>query len=173
MTVHAIRRLSPADAPPYRALMLEAYATAPEAFTSSVAEREHLPLTWWESRVEAGPDVKELVCGAFAQDVLVGVAGLTFEQRERTRHKATLFGMFVRQEARGTGIARSLVQEILAQARLRASTQLVQLTVTESNLAAVRLYGSCGFAIFGTEPMAVRLGERFITKLHMWQTVGR
>ncbi|MBS0426345.1 MAG: GNAT family N-acetyltransferase, partial [Proteobacteria bacterium] len=45
-----VRRLAPADAPAYRALMLDAYARHPEAFTSTVAEREPLPLAWWEAR---------------------------------------------------------------------------------------------------------------------------
>jgi hypothetical protein len=71
----AVRRLTPADAADYRALMLEAYAIAPDAFTSSVAEREALPLQWWESRVCEGADARELVCGAFLADDLAGVAG--------------------------------------------------------------------------------------------------
>ena len=167
-----VRRLTPADAADYRALMLEAYAIVPDAFTSSVAERAALPLQWWKSRISEAADAPELVCGAFLADELAGVAGLRFGQRERTKHKSTLFGMFVRPRCRGEGVARALVAEILGLAERSPATEVVQLTVTESNVPAVRLYESCGFETFGTEPFAVKLGDRFITKLHMWYRIG-
>ncbi|MFT3957114.1 MAG: GNAT family N-acetyltransferase [Piscinibacter sp.] len=173
MTAALVRRLTPADAAAHRALMLEAYALAPDAFTSSVAEREGLPLSWWAARMADGPGAAELVCGAFAGETLVGAAGLAFEQRERTRHKATLFGMYVRPAARGQGVARRLVEAVLAQARSSPLTELVQLTVTESNAAAVQLYARCGFVPFGSEPCAVKLGDRCVTKLHLWQRIVR
>lgn len=163
-----IRLLVAADAAAYRALMLEAYTLVPDAFTSSVAEREALPLDWWVRRIGAAPDAPELVWGAFVGDTLAGVAGLAFEQRERTRHKAVLFGMYLRPAARGHGLARRLVQALLDAARQAPATQIVQLTVTDTNAAAIRLYTGCGFAPFGSEPFAVRLGERYITKLHLW-----
>jgi len=168
-----IRRLVPSDASRHRALMLEAYASAPDAFTSSVTEREKLPLEWWAARMSDMPEAPELVCGAFAADELVGAAGLQFEQRERTRHKATLFGMVVGPAARGQGLGKRLIEEILREARQSPLTTVVQLTVTESNAAAVGLYRNCGFVPFGVEPFAVKLGEHFITKLHMWYRVER
>ena len=42
-----VRRLVLSDALLYRALMLEAYTLMPEAFTSSIAGREALPLSSW------------------------------------------------------------------------------------------------------------------------------
>lgn len=173
MPAASIRRLTPADAAAHRALMLEAYAQVPEAFTSSVAEREGLPLSWWAARMSGEPGAAELVCGAFDGESLVGAAGLAFEQRERSRHKATLFGMYVRPAARGQGVARRLVDTVLAQARSSPVTEIVQLTVSEPNTAALQLYERCGFTLFGTEPFAVKLGDRFITKLHLWQRIVR
>jgi len=173
MQQRLVRRLVPSDVASYRALMLEAYAQAPEAFTSSSAERERMPLEWWAARISDAADARELVCGAFLGDELVGAAGLGFEQRERTRHKATLFGMYVRPAARGGGIARAIVHAILRHARQSPLTELVQLTVSESNVAALRLYARCGFVPFGREPFAVKLGERYITKVHMWRAIER
>jgi hypothetical protein len=34
----------------------------------------------------------------------------------------------------------------------------VQLTVTQGNVAAVRLYERCGFTVYGVEPLAIRVG---------------
>lgn len=167
-----LRRLGPADAPALRALMLEAYTLCPEAFTSSAAEREQLPLAWWQARVGPGPEAPELVFGAFVGDTLVGAAGLAREPRERTRHKATLFGMYVQAPARGGGLGRRLVEQVLGQARATPGVELVQLTVSEANASALQLYRRCGFESFGTEPMAVKLGERYVAKIHLWRPVG-
>src|SRR5438132_13781054 len=126
----SIKRLGPGDAPTYRALMLEAYEMHPDAFTSSVAERAALPLSWWESRVAPGGQATEVVFGAFDDAPLAGVAGLSFETREKARHQATLFGMYVPPRGRGHGIGLRLVEAALAFARSRSAIKVVQLTVT-------------------------------------------
>ncbi len=166
-----IERLTPSHAGAYRALMLEAYTVHPDAFTSTVAERERQPITWWESRLSADPAATRMVLGAFQAGELAGVVGLSFEQREKVRHKATLFGMYVRPTLRHRGIARQLVQSALQCAREHPDMKLVQLTVTETNAAAVALYESCGFTSFGVEPMAIAAGSGYLSKLHMWRRI--
>lgn len=168
MTTADIRRLAAADAEDYRALMLHGFTHEPDAFTSTAAERSALPLTWWLSRIGAAPDSPEVVLGAFCEGVLVGAAGLSREQRERTCHKASLFGMYVAPGFRKLGLARKLVQAVLGQARGLQGLKLVQLTVTDTNGAAVKLYESCGFSSFGIEPYGNRVGNGFVAKRHMW-----
>jgi RimJ/RimL family protein N-acetyltransferase len=177
-----IRRLSPPDAAAYRALMLRAYGDHPDAFTASVAEREAHPLSWWQARVARdGADqnegkADEVVFGAFEGDTragtvaetLVGAAGFRRETREKTRHKSTLFGMYVAPGARESGTGDQLVRAVLAHARECAGLRVVQLTVSEGNARARRLYERCGFMPFGVEPMAVREGDGFIAKVHLW-----
>ncbi len=91
-----VRRLVPADAASYRALMIGAYRDEKDAFTSTAAEREALPLAWWEARVAVAADTAEQVFGAFDAGRLVGVAGLTFERRTRTRLLIELGGLVVK-----------------------------------------------------------------------------
>ena len=167
-----IRRLIPSDAAPYRDLMLAAYASNPDAFTSSVAERAALPISWWESRVSAEPEATEIVLGGFREDHLVGVAGLSFETREKVRHKATLFGMYVTPDFRQDGLGEMLVAAALDHARGRNGVRIVQLTVTKGNLAATSLYERSGFVEFGVEPFAVAVGDGFVAKVHMWLDLG-
>jgi RimJ/RimL family protein N-acetyltransferase len=114
-----------------------------------------------------------MVIGAFARDTLVGVAGLAFESREKAKHKATLFGMYVPAAHRNRGLGRRLVIEALAKAKDRPATRLVQLTVTDGNAAAEALYASCGFVRFGVEPFAVAVEDRFVAKVHMWCDLER
>lgn len=163
-----IRRLVAADVIAYRNLMLEAYEMHVDAFTSSAAERAALPMSWWERRLRTDPAADEIVIGALLGDTLAGVAGLSFEPREKAKHKATLFGMYVPQAQRQRGLGRQLVMAALTHARHRHGTRLVQLTVTQGNAAAEALYRRCGFIPFGLEPFAVAVGGGYVSKVHMW-----
>ncbi|MBH9551966.1 GNAT family N-acetyltransferase [Inhella gelatinilytica] len=164
-----VRRLGPADAEAYRALCLRAYAEHPDAFTATVDERAAKPMGFWLSRVNDAADADECVFGALAEGELVGFAGLEFESRPKTRHKAGLFGMYVRPDQRGRRAGDALVQAVLAAARARPGVRFIKLTVTEGNASAEALYTRCGFERFGVEPLAmldvVRGG--FLAKVHM------
>ncbi|TXT34555.1 MAG: acetyltransferase [Comamonadaceae bacterium] len=161
-------RLTPQHAPEYRALMLEAYAQHPDAFTSSAAERAQLPVAWWEDRLAAGEMPQEIVFGCFTDGVLSGVAGLAFETREKVKHKATLFGMYVPTRHRNLGLGSKLLATALTYARTRPGVLLVQLTVTDGNTAAQSLYERHGFLPFGLEPFAVAVGSGYVSKSHLW-----
>lgn len=163
-----VTRLTPAHAEPYRALMLEAYAHHPDAFTSSVAERSILPVSWWQGRLASGASANEVVFGVFIQEELAGVAGISFDTREKTKHKSTLFGMYVPGRFRKQGIGRQLIGEVLRYAKTHPYTTITQLTVTVGNTPALKLYESSGFMQFGTEPFAVRVGAEYVSKVHMW-----
>jgi GNAT superfamily N-acetyltransferase len=163
-----IARLTPRHAAAYRALMLEAYTLHPAAFTSSADERSRLPLAWWEQRLSIEQLADEVVLGAFENEALAGVAGLSFEKREKVRHKATLFGMYVPARSARQGLGRRLLQSALQCAREQEHVLLVQLTVTRGNAAAQSLYERSGFTAFGIEPCAVAVGTAFVDKVHMW-----
>jgi ribosomal protein S18 acetylase RimI-like enzyme len=161
-----VRRLVPTDAEAYRTLMLEAFARHPDAFTSTAAERARLPIDWWRARLE--PRSHEVLFGACVAGRLAGAVGLAFEQRARTRHKVLLFGMYVAPEHRSRGCGSRLLDAALEQARAAPGVELVQLTVTEHNRAALALYRSRGFVEWGLEPRAVTLGDGHAAKLHLW-----
>lgn len=161
-----IERLDASHALAYRELMLEAYDCHPQAFTSSVRERATMPLSWWEARLTSKLDA---VLGAFEGGTLAGIVGLAFEPREKARHKATLFGMYVSADFRRHGLGHELVQAALTEAHNHPALKLIQLTVTAGNDAAFNLYQRCGFIQFGLEPLAVRVGEDYFDKIHMWR----
>jgi ribosomal protein S18 acetylase RimI-like enzyme len=163
-----IRRLTPADAVAYRQLMLEAYQSHPEAFTSSVEERAALPLSWWASRLAEATLAPEVVFAGFDGGRLAGVVGIAFESREKVRHKANLFGMYVPVRYRGSGLGRQLIETALNHARQRGGIRVVELSVTDDNAEASQLYQRCGFTSYGLEPLAVRVGDRFVAKRHMY-----
>lgn len=158
-----IRRLGAGDAAAHRALMLAAYRLHGDAFTATVEERGPLPLDWWKSRIES-----EFVVGAWQGERLVGAAGLAREPRPKTRHKATLFGMYVEAAFTGRGIGERLVAAILDHAGTQDGLRIVQLTVSETNRSARALYERCGFAAFGVEPFAITSEAGYLAKVHLW-----
>ncbi|MEJ1226714.1 GNAT family N-acetyltransferase [Pseudomonas sp. CCNWLW56] len=161
----SIRRLRAGDAQAYRELMLQAYERHPQAFTSSVSERAAMPMNWWESRLTGRFDV---VLGAFVADELAAIVGLALDHRQKARHKATLFGMYVDDAHRHRGLGQRLLEAALAEARRHDFLRLVQLTVTAGNDPAIKLYQRCGFVLYGLEPMAIRGGDEYFDKIHMW-----
>jgi RimJ/RimL family protein N-acetyltransferase len=163
-----VRLLTPADAAPYRALMLEAYEQASDAFTSTAEERRAEPLTWWTERI-AAPDGRTLAFGAWDDEALVGTVALECSAKPKTRHSALVIGMYVQPAARGRGAGAMLLRATLDAAAARPALRTLRLTVTEGNEPAIRLYASLGFATWGVEPMALRMGEAFRGRVHMWR----
>lgn len=163
------RLLDGADAPVYRRFMLEAYADTPDAFTSTVQERASAPLEWWARRLN---DPLGRVWGAWADGELVGTVSLSCNARPKTRHKGQLQAMAVAAPWRGRGVGYALVQHLLHSARATLGLQMVALTVTEGNAAALALYARCGFVAFGTEPLAIRTDQGYRAKVHMCAVLG-
>ena len=165
----AIELLEPANAKAYRQLMLEAYAQHPEAFVSSITQREKLPLSWWEAKLD---DELSALFGAFVDYRLVGIVGLAFEPWEDARHKTTLFGLYVSQAFRGQGLGEHLVQAVVSLAEQEPETKVIELTVSANSYAALALYQRCGFAQSGLEDCAIRVGEAYYDRVHMRRLVN-
>jgi ribosomal protein S18 acetylase RimI-like enzyme len=153
VTEIVLRRLGAADAAAYRALRLAGLAESPEAFGSDVATESAAPVETFAERLAGG-----YVAGAFADGQLVAVAGFRPLEREKTRHRGDLWGVYVAPEARGAGLGRRVVEYALAHARGRV--EQVHLAVTAGNAAAVALYEHLGFVRYGTEPRALRVNGR-------------
>lgn len=166
----SIKRLAATDAGVYRALMLRAYSEHDTAFTSTFEERANKPVEWWTKRLQ---DPTSITLGAFdLGDLLIGTVRLEAYQRLRERHKVQLTAMYVMKDYAGKGIGRRLLDEALAESRKLNSMELINLTVTADNLAAVRLYSKLGFQTFGRETRAVKATAAYLDKLHMWRPVS-
>ncbi len=164
----SIRLLTPQDAPDYCALRLRALMDHPEAFTSSAEEEADRPLSWSETRLRADASKPhDHFLGAILDDELVGMVGLQGRYRPKERHNATVVGMFVAPEAGGRGLGLALMHDLLARARALPGLTQLDLTVTEGNDTAQRLYARCGFKVFGVLPRAIRVGGRYYAKVHM------
>lgn len=151
MTADAIdlRRLGPEDAALYRAIRLEGLADSPHAFSSTLESEQGQPLDRFIARL-----ADDVVLGAFRGLQLVGIAGFYVQPKPKHTHKGMLWGMYVRPEARGSGVGRLLVEAIIEHARRHV--ELLQLFVVSDNLAARRLYARLGFVEYGVERHATK-----------------
>lgn len=155
-----IRRLRESDWEEYRSLRLEALRLEPEAFGSDYSEYTDRPPEYWQSRAAGTPDL--FILGAFRDDRLVGTVGIAREQGIKGRHKAWIIGVYVSPAARGTGIGRQLLGQMIAEAReLDGLVQLI-LGVGTGNTPARQLYLAAGFQVYGTEPRALLVNGRYV-----------
>jgi ribosomal protein S18 acetylase RimI-like enzyme len=155
-----IRRLSRTDAEAFRAIRLEGLERHPAAFSASFKEETGRQLSFFADRLD-----ENFVLGAESRGELMGVAGFRFQDSEKTRHRGTLWGMYVREQARGTGIARRLVDGILAHARQRVEE--VGLSVWAENPAAIALYKSAGFVVTAQDTRALKIDGVYFDHLLM------
>lgn len=159
----AIRRLTADDADAYRAIRLEGLARHPEAFSSSPETEAAEPLGFFAERLTV-----HTVFGAFDDDRLQGIGGyFAPSQQEKTRHKAMLFGMYVRKAARGAGLGQALVEAIMAEAAQHVES--LYLTVRATNESARRLYERCGFTCYGVEPRSLKVDGRYYDEALMYR----
>ena len=155
-----IRRLEPSDAALFREIRLEALQQNPGAFGSTFEQENTQPLSWFEAAL-----VRRDVFGAFLDGTLAGTAGFRAQENPKHAHKAVLWDMYVRADARNAGLGRKLVAAVLDHARGRV--EMVQLTVVSENEDARRLYDALGFVEYGYEKRAHKQNGRYYDEVLM------
>jgi ribosomal protein S18 acetylase RimI-like enzyme len=160
LSAAVIRQLLPADAALYRAFRLAALAESPEAFGSDHATESAAPVENFAATLGGG-----YVAGAFLDGRLVATAGFRRLDREKTRHRGDIWGVYVAPDARSAGVGRRVMEHLLAHARARV--QQVHLCVTAGNGAAIALYDRLGFVRYGTDPRALLVNGRYLDEYLM------
>jgi RimJ/RimL family protein N-acetyltransferase len=155
-----IRRVMPADAALYREIRLAGLKESPEAFGSTFGRENAQPLAWFCDRLRAFQ-----VFGAFRSMALLGIAGFAIHEGEKEKHKGRLWGMYVRPDARNTGVGRQLVEAVIDHAR--DHVEVIQLSVVSGNEGARRLYARLGFIEYGVEKNSLKQDGRYYDEILM------
>ena len=150
----SVLRLSAADAALFREVRLEGLSREPDAFASTFEEESGVPLSFFADRL-----ANSAVFAAFRGAEILGVAGFYVQHGPKHEHKGTLWGMYVRPNARGAGVGARLVEAVIGHALGRV--ELIQLRVISENPAARRLYARFGFAEYGVEKRAAKYRGRY------------
>ncbi len=97
-------------------------------------------------RIMAGGDSEYLLATA-DDEVPAGVCQLRFRWSVwKSAEDCWLEDLFVREEARGAGLGRALVEAAVERARERGCER-IELDVNEGNAPALKLYEACGFQL--------------------------
>ena len=143
---------------------------SPQAFGASYEESVVLLETEAASRLS--PKDGGFVLGAFDNDLL-GIVGLARHPGIKVRHKATIWGVYVVPEARGRGIARLLLENLLNRCQTVDGLEDVVLSVVTTNASAKKLYQSLGFEIYGLEKRALKVAGKYNDEELMALHLGR
>jgi RimJ/RimL family protein N-acetyltransferase len=151
-----IRPLEIEDFNQFLDIQSAALLQAPEVFGSDYEWFAGLSILSKEQRYERYMNFPyQYLLGAVdASGNIVGMIGYSSHESTKTRHKGRLWGLFVRNEYRGQGIATILVNSLVEAAR----------DVLE---ASYGLYLRLGFTVYGTEIHAMKIGETYVDEYLM------
>lgn len=157
------------DAEAYRGLILRALAEEPHALSDD-------PDDWVNAATEEvaqqiapfGDPVESFTLGAFDEGTLAGVVTFLRDRRVKGRHKGTVHRTYVIPEARGTGLGRRLMQELIRRARLAPGLTQIHLWVLHSERArAAGFYRALGFESQGRIAQDLRVDGVWIDAEYM------
>jgi ribosomal protein S18 acetylase RimI-like enzyme len=148
-----IKPLQSTAANSLRALRLEALYAHPDCFGSSPEEAGRQSDATYSELAASG-----CVMGCFdGQGTLAGMAVLSVGSILKVRHRATLWGVYVKPELREQGAGEAMVRAAIALAQ--PPIEDVILTVSLQNVSAVKLYERLGFERYAIDERALKLPD--------------
>lgn len=154
-----IRLVTVDDASDYWDIRLRALRDEPSAFGAAYEEEVDKPIEDIVNQIRERSVQENYILGAFKDGVLIGIVGFVREKRKKLSHKGNIWGMYVVPEARGKGIGRSLLTEVVRRTHNLQGLEQINLTVTINNKSAKILYETIGFRCYGVEKRALKIDQ--------------
>jgi len=148
-----IKKLEKNDWKKWKEIRLEALKKSPDSFLSSFEEESKNSDEFWLEQLE-----QSLKFGYFIDDKIIGCCVLSIEKAAKIAHTATVFGMYVKDSNRGSGIGLALVDFVKIYAKQNCIKHLY-LGCNAQNFSAIKLYRKCGFKVYGTRPDPAFIGN--------------
>ena len=164
-----IRRLDEFDLDVLIDIRREALVVDPRSFTASPGS--DLGLDHDFVRTSMAETSTQSYLGAFDPE-LIGMAGVYRYSKEKERHRAGVWGMYVRPSHRGRGHGSALLAAAIDFARSLSGVTHLCLCVSETADAAMHLYERFGFVTWGREPAALRVDGEMVDVRHMVLTLN-
>jgi len=152
----------------YRKLRLKALQTDPLAFFGSYEIEKAKPAKFWQKGL--GDSLKEKpIVWLFAKSASgkpMGMIGVLFSQRPKTKHVAHIISLYVKENYRGNGIGKKLIEAILEKIKTHRDVRKVKVTAISSQETAIGLYKSLGFKKVGKLNKELRLEGKFYDEIY-------
>ncbi len=147
--------LKPEEWMQYKDLRLRALKEDPQAFGSTYEDNSKHPDKYWQQRLEdtINKNTQWLVF-ANLNGKLVGMAGGFAEKEPDNAH---VIAVYVIPEARGKGISKQLMKELIARITTNKSIKKITVDVNPEQEAAYNLYKNSGFTV--TKKYKLILGD--------------
>ncbi len=149
-----VRGLTEDDAEIFRAIRLEALERHPETFQATYESAADLHLDAFKQRLR-----QYALFGGFLDGKLRGFVGFYPLKNPKISHKGIMWGMYVAEEARGTGLAKAMVEAVVDSAR--GKVEQILISVIADNERAKRFYEKMGFERYGFERRALKIEGRY------------
>ena len=145
---------------------------APWAFSSSPEDGKGLDIAHLEKTLSGDGRavfaIDEPSTGTTGENRdLIAACGIARSTSPKSRHRATIWGVFVEPAYRGRGFGRAVVAAAINLARSWAGVDYIDLGASARADAARRLYESLGFVAWGREPEATEIDGWRYDETHM------
>ncbi len=145
-----LRWLGPDELRPWSDLRSEALRLYPSSFLTTIEEFEARSDAEVQAQLAQGKTL-----GGFLAGQLQGAAAYLRRTGPTTEHRAEIGAVYVRKDARRTGLAAAMMAQIEARAKTEGVSQL-ELNVETRNAGAIGFYEKLGYQRFGVFPGIVK-----------------
>lgn len=153
----------------YKKIRLEALKISPTAFLNSYEDYLKFPDSKWQEDMRKSAR-KDGVFYLFAldKDKVVGMNGAFWRNdKEKINHVAEIFGVFVNPDYRGKGVGKKLMQGVIDEFKKNPQFKKIKLGVNADNIAAIKLYESCGLKVVGRLEKELKFGDQYRDEILM------
>jgi ribosomal protein S18 acetylase RimI-like enzyme len=161
----SVRLLTPEDYDALRAIRLEALRLNPAFFAADPAQEEAFTKGQWLERLATASSF-----GGFVDGSLAALVVFSRPASRKLAHTGDLGAMYVRDSARGTGLADAMMEALLDHAA--KEVEQIKLSVNAENVRAVKFYERHGFRVIGRIPRSLNIDGRFYDDLLMLRPVS-
>lgn len=105
--------------------------------------------------------------GAFQGKELVGITAFSANEKEKTKHIATILQVFVEPKMQGKGIGKNLMIETVSEGFKNPEIEQILLGVICGNQNAEKIYRDLGFQEYGLQKNYLKTEDGYLDHLLM------